>query len=139
MVIDELGANGNLHAFHRVHHQEPQVAIKRIPSPNYRECGPGNEGVVRLSEGIPVAAQSVVADGLELLDDLLLSRNQPSADKEICLLREGEGGFGVFHAAPRRAGGKMKNPPELSMTRKSGQRLGGSAGWNIAIPVESVK
>ena len=63
----------------------------------------------------------------------------PAPDKEIRLLREGEGGFGVFHAAPRGARGKMKNPPELSITRKSGQRLGGSAGWNIAIPVEPVK
>jgi hypothetical protein len=33
----------------------------------------------------------------------------------------------------------MKNPPELSMTRKSGQRLGGSAGCTIAVPGEPDK
>ena len=115
VLIDDLRAYGYLDTLHSIHHQKTKLAIKDIPIPNYRQCRSGLQPIFRVSLdaiGVPVGTETVVVDGLQVLNQLLPVSHQTSRQKKVGLPRKCSSRFRVSHAALP----KNKNPPNLSMS-----------------------
>lgn len=113
-VVSELSANRNLHPLDGVHHQEAQLAIEGVTGPNDLQCRARAKGVVYLAERVEIAAKAVVVDRLQFLNQIIAVGLQASTQKEVCLIGEGQRGFGIFHLKPP----YKKKPAEVRMRNR---------------------
>ena len=62
--LSELSANRNFHPLDGAHHQEAQLSVEGETGPNDIQCCSGAISVIRLVEGVKIAAKAVVVDRL---------------------------------------------------------------------------
>src|SRR5271157_1799350 len=117
MEVHELCAEGDFDALDGIKDVKPNLTVKAVTTPDQVKGCARRERVVRLTKGVPIRAEAVVADGGEFVHDVLLRRGDEAAFyQQVRLVGKGERRFGVFHGSPPRAR-KRKNPPKLSLLR----------------------
>lgn len=101
--VGHCGSDDNLHALDPVEHAASKAAIELVKPDRALECAAGFEGIVGLLEGVPVRAQSVVADlRQDAQSTSTISDGHPAPFELRELLIEGERRFGELDRYWRR-------------------------------------
>ncbi len=93
----EVAFERDLDALDGVHRHEAQVAIEDVLLPRDREASAWLEALVGSLAMKPVPAQAVVAHHREAIANLVELALHPSAEEELRLIFECQGGFGEDH------------------------------------------
>jgi len=95
--VEKLGADGDLNAFDAIEHEHPEAAVEAIALPDFVQRGAGLISVtIGKTEGMKIAREAVVADGLESADQLFKIGFETSIKEPLSLILEGQGFFLVF-------------------------------------------
>ena len=121
-------SHGDFHALNRVHHFQTQLTIKPIALPDSIEVRVWSECAVRLLEGMPIATESVIPNGLKTTyENCVIGNDQPSRFKKFRLIFVRQRGFAEFQ---RRSD---KKRPATFVHVHYRQRPGGCAEQIIGI------
>jgi hypothetical protein len=81
MVIHQAGSHSHLNPFNGIQNKESELSVKGISSPDLIQGGSWMERVIRISEWIQIAAQTIVIDSTELFYKVSLVCDQAASDE----------------------------------------------------------
>lgn len=119
-LVDQCGSHGNLDAFNRVHHDQPQLPIESVSFPNDVEMGVWGERAIRPLERMPISAKPVVTDRAQSANQHgAVSDHHSTRLKQRRLVLVGQRWFVELHGEKAK-----KDPPRLCMSITDRGRAG---------------